>query len=95
MYKEKVLESIRHLYLDEKKIIAIAGVFPTVTNLERETFEKALSDYTGNLYIPFHGRLFLNYVYAIRAVDTNGVTMADYLLTHSGFSEKRPSSFTI
>ncbi|WP_261701595.1 hypothetical protein [Staphylococcus equorum] len=93
-YKEKVLESIRHLYLNEKQIIAIAGVLPTVTNLERETFEKAL-DYAGNIYVPFRGRLFLNYIYAIRAVDTNGVTMADYLLTHNGFSEKRPSSFTI
>lgn len=95
MYKEKVLESIRHLYLDEKQIIAIARVLPTVTNFERETFEKALLDYTGNLYIPFRGRLFLNYVYAIRALDIHGVTMADYLLTHSGFSEKRPSAFTI
>ena len=95
MYKEKILESIRHLYLDENQILAIAGVLPTVTNLERETFEKALLDYAGNLYIPFRGRLFLNYVYAIRALDIHGVTMADYLLTHSGFSEKRPSAFTI
>lgn len=94
MYKEKVLESIRHLYLDENKIIATSRLLPTITDLERETFEKALLDYSGNLYIPFRGRLFLNYVYAIRALD-NGVTMADYLLTHNGFSEKRSSAFII
>ncbi|MFB8530710.1 hypothetical protein [Enterococcus casseliflavus] len=92
----EVLETIRHLYLNEKQIIAIAGLLPTVTILERDTFEKALLAYAGNIYVPFRGRLFLNYVYAIRASDINGVTMADYLLTtNSGFSKKRPSSFTI
>ena len=44
MYKEKILESIRHLYLDENQILAIAGVLPTVTNLERETFFQLCSE---------------------------------------------------
>ena len=95
MYKEKVLEVIRHLHLSEKQLIAIIGELPTVTALERETFEKSLFDYPGKLYIPFRGRLFINYIYAIRALDIHDVTMADYLLTHNGFSEKRPSAFTI
>lgn len=102
MYKEtfellekELLEKVRTIFLslDNKK--SVCACYDSVSSLENTNFEIGINQYEGLVYPSFKAGLYDKYVYSLNARDINGVSMADYLLTHKNFVEKRATSFQI
>lgn len=94
-FKNIILESLRQVKLGVTEKKMIAGKYDSVSLEDKENFISAVGEYKGIVQRFFIDRLYDNYVYAINAVDSDGITLIDYLKNEKGFKEKHVSSFSI
>lgn len=97
MIKKSVLEKIRSLSLTVENKVKLAPRYSQVTTQQKQEFKQGISEYQGRVNESFEEKLYDRFVYCLFATDfRDGQTMYEFLLvSESGFSEKKPSSFSL
>ena len=96
MFKDKVLEVIRHLQLTVPNKKDVANCYDTVSQSQKDNFSNSVKCYEGRVNYSFSKELYDKYVYALYAkLNGTGITMCDYLMIHGNFKSKRATSFKI
>lgn len=96
MFKDKILEVIRHLYLTKDNKKGVAACYDKVSKVQNEDFENSIKCYEGRVNFSFQENLYDKYVYALNArLNGTGMTMFEYLMTNGKFKHKRATSFKI
>ena len=96
MFKEKVLEVIRHLQLTRSNKTDVVALYQKVSQVQKDDFENAVNCYEGRVNFSFEDSLYDKYVYALNArLNGTEITMFDYLMIKGTFKYTRATSFKI
>lgn len=91
---EIIEHNLRKLYLEREHKEKLYSK-EKMTDTEELEFERAISEYLGEVKETFKGRVYEAYDYSLKATDETGTTMFEYLRVHGSFKDKRASSFSI